>query len=119
MRKTIGLMLLIVAVGCSSAPVNGIVTAKAFTPAHSFMVVMPITMSDGRNTTTTLIPVWFHEPDRWTLTIEPYDSDGKPLAVRKIMVQRGVYDTVKIGEWFANSPDKIDTSRAKKIIQEE
>lgn len=109
------LVLLLLLAGCSSQPPEGLIAAKKFTAAHNYIVLMPFSNVDPNgNVTTTFIPMVFWEPDRYSLTIEPYDSEGMPLPVRVFLVKESVYSGVAVGNWFKMSDDHADTTRGKK-----
>jgi predicted small lipoprotein YifL len=110
--------VLIALSGCGkSLPPSGIVTAKQFEPAHTYVVMMPMTTSNGKTTTTTFIPVIISEPDRWVLTIEPYDKDGHPLEPKRALVTQATFDAAKLGGWIDFTPESIDTRKADKKPQ--
>lgn len=114
----LGVMILgasIVGCGSPTPPPTGIVTSKEFTPAHIDMVMMPmVTPGPNGTCTTTVVPMYFSEPDRWMLTVEPYDAAGNPLPVRRVLVTQTVYEGTSKGSWFEGTPEKIDTRQAKK-----
>jgi len=105
--------------GCyNQKPVEGLITAKKFEPEHTELVMLPVVSTDANgNTTTTIQQFWFFEPDRYVLTIEPYDKDGNALKPVKVMVNQAVFDAVEEGTWFKSEPDKLDTRKARKRSQ--
>lgn len=115
MFLVLGVLLFLTMGGCSGPPPSGIVTSKRFIAAHTEIIMMPMTISDGKTTTTIMVPYTFFEPDRWTITVEPYDDAGRPLPVRNVNVRKDVYDSCKLGGWLNMQPDYEDLERAKKV----
>ena len=76
--------------------------------------MMPMVVSDGKNVTTIMVPTTISEPDRWKLTVEPYDSEGNALKPVVIFVTKVTYESVKLGEWFTQTEENSDLRKSKK-----
>ena len=112
------MLALFMLAGCSAKPITGEVKSKRFVPAHTWVEMVPITTSDGKNTTTTFVPVTRYEPDRWHISVEPRDADGNPLPVKDRRVTKAAYDQITVGAWYSEEPDKIDKARDRQTVGE-
>lgn len=91
-------------VGCSPKITSGEVIGKQFTPEHTTLQFVPLVMSNGKTTTTTMIPVYYHYSDRWEITISGLNEDGE-LVKETFRVEKAVYDAVSIGAEFEYDKD--------------
>lgn len=114
--RTVALAVVVAAIaGCGRSPMpEGLVTAKKFEPAHTDVIYMPVTIGSGSSATTMMMPYFIHEPDRWVMTVEPYDAGGNPLKPVRVLVTQAVYDEVKLGGWFKATPESLDHRKARK-----
>lgn len=103
MRKIAAILLavflLVLLVGCSPRITSGEVIAKEYTPARTTLRLVPVVTSNGKTTTTTMIPVYHHYPDSWKVTISGPDESGE-LVQETFLVEKAVYDSVSIGDEF-------------------
>lgn len=114
--KKIPFLFLILLIGCSNnTPLpSGLVTAKVYEPSHTNIILMPMTIQSGNTTTTIMQTYVITEPERWVVTIEPYDKEGKPLEVQKIFVKKEVFDSLQLGTWFQQTEVTQDTTKSTK-----
>lgn len=77
---------------------HGEVYKKEYREAFTTVMFMPLIISNGKTTTTTLIPYVVSYPDRYVLFIRDY-QDGEWIT-EDFFVSKEVYDQVKIGDMF-------------------
>lgn len=99
------LLLALALCGCSQRIREGEVAAKHFYPAHTEIKLIPIVGSNGKSTSTTLMPFVFHYPDKWTVTIQQYSEKKGKMLSATYRVTKAVYDEIEIGAEFAYDPD--------------
>lgn len=100
------IIMLTVLCGCSNAITEGEVYEKQHREAHSQLVMMPIVITNGKTTTTTIIPYYISYPDRYVVFIKAF-RDGE-WVTEDFYVSKDVYDTVNIGDMFVFDEDRGD-----------
>ncbi len=85
---------------------EGEIYDKTFHPAHTTMILMPVTISTGKSTTTTLIPMWFYYPDSWSIDIKKFN--GKKWLKATWWVSEDVYDQAVVGGYYKVTKDDLD-----------
>ena len=108
MKKIVcALMMLVLAAalaGCVEKITQGEVVDKQFTPAHTDTQIVPIVRSNGKTTTVTPVPFFYHYPDTYEITISGADKNGnQQKAVYR--VTKEVFDTVEMGTEFIYDKD--------------
>lgn len=102
MKKIICIVICISSVlslcGCSSAITEGEVYKKEYREAHTSVMMLPLVISNGKTTTTNMIPYFVHYPDRYVVFIKAYqDNEWK---TEDFYVSKEVYDTINVGNMF-------------------
>lgn len=90
--------ILLLLSGCGKKLTEGEVCDKQFTEAHSQVVMMPIVTTNGKTTTTTLIPYVRYHPDTYSVSIKDFQNEKWVTEV--YYVSKEVYDAVSIGDIF-------------------
>lgn len=90
--------------GCSQKITSGEVIGKQFTPAHTEVRLTPIVISNGKTTTTSIVPFTYYYPDTYTITISGLDKNGEQQAAT-YRVTEEVYDAVAVGSEFVYVDD--------------
>lgn len=93
------LPLLILLIGCEPKITSGEVIDKEFVPEHWETHYVTQVRFIGKTAYTTVVPMLYHYPDKWTITIVGYDSNGERVT-ETFRVSENVYDTVSIGDEF-------------------
>lgn len=78
---------------------HGEVYSKEYKPAESKIMYIPIIHTNGEQTYTTIIPFYYHYPDRWEIDIRQPDGEGGYLTA-EYYVDESVFDAIKIGDEF-------------------
>lgn len=60
---------------------------------------IPIIHTNGKQTYTTIIPFYYHYPDRWEIDIRQPDGEGGYLTA-EYYVDESVFDAINIGDEF-------------------
>lgn len=94
------LMLMLTFTGCVEKITEGEVVEKNFTPAHVQPRVIPVIISNGKTTTTTMIPYMYYYPDTWSITIQNWDEKENEILTATYRITEEVYNTVEIGAEF-------------------
>lgn len=85
---------------------EGEVYEKEFIPAHSQMMIIPIIISNGKTTTTIMMPYMYHYLDSWVIRIK--DFQDEKWVTEDFYVSKDVYDAVTIGSEFKYEPNRGD-----------
>ena len=97
--------ILIISFGCSHKLTEGEVYEKEFKKATTQIRLIPIVTSNGKYTTTRLIPYTYYYPDRWIIRIREPNGDGT-YTTDEYYTTKEVYDSVNIGDTFSYDPDR-------------
>lgn len=105
MKKVLLMGLLVFGLyGCSTNITSGEVVDKTFTPAHVQTVIVPTHISNGKTSTTIMVPYTYYYSDTWRIKIQQYtEEDGYLTATYR--VTEDVYNTVSIGDQFEWNED--------------
>lgn len=102
----VSVVLLVSLCGCSSVITEGEIYKKEYREEHTTIMVMPLVISNGKTTTTSMIPYVVYYPDRYVVFIKAYqDEEWK---TEDFYVSKEVYDTVKVGDMFLFDEDRGD-----------
>lgn len=97
--KTLLVILMVAAItACSPKIKEGEVVAKEFTPQHTMMILMPVTVSTGKTTITNMIPMLFFFPDSYRIDIRKFE--GGEWIEASWWTDRATYDQVVVGGYF-------------------
>lgn len=97
--------LLISLCGCGHRLTEGEVYEKEYKEAETNVVIIPIVISNGKSTKTTMIPYVYYYPDRWVIRIREPNGDGTYMT-DEYYTAKEVYDSVNIGDTFIFDPDR-------------
>lgn len=101
----LAVVLLLSISACRSKITSGEVVEKNFTPAHREVRLIPIFISNGKNSSTRLVPFVYHYSDRWDVTIAAWDEKEKKMQTATYRVTEEVYEAVEIGAEFVYDKD--------------
>jgi len=87
-------------IACAPQISEGDVYGKEFKPEHTQFMMMPITINNGKTTTTVMMPYTLHYPDRWVIYIKAYDEEKQEWVYEEFYVSEEVYNSVNIGSYF-------------------
>lgn len=100
-RKVLMAVIVLVSLftfGCGNKLDEGEVYEKEFKPAYTQTLFIPLVISNGKSSTTTLVPYFYHYPDRYVIRIKAFkDNDW---LTNEIYVTQNVYDSIVIGSEF-------------------
>lgn len=77
----------------------GNVVERWHEPENSYMIFMPITTSNGKTTTTTMVPYYVHDSEDWCIKVTGIGTKGDTIT-RKYYVSQAAYDTLTIGKFI-------------------
>lgn len=107
MKKKVFVLVIAIAIllsACSRKITQGEVIDKSYTPAHSEIMLIPVVTTNGKTTTTRVIPYMYFYNDRWDITIRGRSKEGE-VETATYRVTRDVYDAVEIGAEFVYDKD--------------
>lgn len=84
--------------GCGNKLKEGEVYDKEFKPAHTTTVFIPVVMSNGKSSTTVIVPYFYFYPDRYVIKIKAFKDDE--WLKNEIYVSKDVYEGIDIGSEF-------------------
>ena len=94
----ITLLCALLLTSCSQKITEGEVYEKEFKEAHTEVRIIPIVMTNGETTHTTIIPFTYSYPDRYIVYIKKFEDDGWKTA--NYYVTKEIYENIKIGDEF-------------------
>lgn len=109
LRQYIGLStlcLLMFSSACSPEIKEGEIESKEFHPASTVMAMMPVTTSNGRSSTTDLVPMFFYYPDSYSIRIKKFT--GKQWEHTTYWVDSYTYSNATIGGYYKASSQDMD-----------
>jgi ABC-type glycerol-3-phosphate transport system substrate-binding protein len=98
-------LMLLLLVGCGERITSGEVIDKKYTEAHTTVRMVPLVMSNGKTTTTMIVPYVYHYADKWEITIRQWDADGGSEVTATYRVTEEVYDAVNLHDEFVYDKD--------------
>lgn len=91
---------------CSPKITSGEVYAKEYREAFTTLSFYPLIISDGKTTTTTMVPYTVYYPERWVIFIKSFE-DGEWLT-EDFYVSESVYNSISIGDMFEYDENRGD-----------
>ena len=108
--KKICIALLLVSVlllsACSPKITSGEVYEKEYREAFTTVSFYPLIISNGKTTTTIMVPYTVYYPERWVIFIKSFE-DGKWLT-EDFYVSEAVYNSINIGDMFEYDANRGD-----------
>lgn len=111
MKKVLSLILVLCLViiclaGCSPKITSGEVYDKEHRNAFTTVSVYPLIISNGKTTTTIMVPYTVYYPERWVVFIKSFE-DGEWIT-EDFYVSETVYNSINIGDMFEYNEDRGD-----------
>lgn len=108
--KKISIAILLVFVlflsACSPKITSGEVYDKEYREAFTTVSFYPLIISNGKTTTTTMVPYTVYHPERWVIFIKSFE-DGEWLT-EDFYVSESVYNSISIGDMFEYDENRCD-----------
>ena len=101
-KKTVSILLIVLLVflsGCSSVITEGEVYKKEYRPKYTTVTVLPLVITNGKSSTTTMVPYIISYPDRYVIFIKAYKD--KEWKTEDFYVSKDLYDLINIGDMFS------------------
>ncbi len=99
-------LLLLSFTACESAITEGEVYKKEFKEAHTQLVTLPLTISNGKTVQIITVPYIIRYPDRYIVYIKSFQDDE--WAAESFYVTPEVYDRIGIGDMYEYDEDRGD-----------
>ena len=97
------LLLCAVLFGCKNKLKEGYVVDKWYEPESSYMIMIPITISDGKNRTTVYQYYWIEDNEDWGVKIKGiYKGDEK---TERVYVSKQQYECLQTGSHLVIGKD--------------
>lgn len=109
MKKIIILGLLVFVLflsACSPKITSGEVYDKEYREAFTTVSFYPLIISNGKTTTTTMVPYTVYYPERWVIFIKSFE-DGEWIT-EDFYVSGAVYNSINIGDMFEYDENRGD-----------
>lgn len=97
-------MMIALMCSCSKKITQGEVINKEYTPSYTTIMMIPIVHTNGKTTTTQIIPFVYRYSDKYEITILGYDSE-KNESTATYRVKKEVFDQVNLGDEFVFSKE--------------
>ena len=92
--------------GCSSKITHGEVCGKQHRASTTKVIRFPLIISNGKTTTTIMIPYVVRYPDRYVIIIRSFEDDE--WVTEDFYVSKEVYDQINIGDMFEYDESRGD-----------
>ena len=110
MKRIIGMLLCVLVVvslcGCSNEITEGEVYEKEYQEEYTTVMMLPLVISNGKTTTTTMMPYLVSYPERYVIFIKAYQDDE--WKTEDFYVSKEVYDGTTIGDMFLYDEERGD-----------
>lgn len=91
---------------CSPKITSGEVYDKEYREAFTTVSFYPLIISNGKTTTTTMVPHTVYYPERWVIFIKSFE-DGEWIT-EDFYVSEAVYNSINIGDMFEYDENRGD-----------
>lgn len=108
-------ILMCSAVGCKNKLKEGNIVSKWYEPASTTVIVIPITMTDGKNTSVMMVPYFIIDNEDWVIKIQG-KYNGK-IIDENVYVSQKQFDCVSIGNHFILTKDCSTEDNNNKQIE--
>lgn len=100
------LIMLLSLCGCLDKITEGEVYEKEYREAHTSLMMLPLVVSNGKTTTTTIVPYIVYYPDRYVIHIRAFVDNE--WVTEDFYVSEEVYNSINIGDMFVFDEDRGD-----------
>jgi hypothetical protein len=76
---------------------EGRVVGMRYEPANTQVMMMPVVISNGRTTTTMIVPYYIYDDEDWVLTVTGTLENGKQRT-EDWYISRSAYESLEIGD---------------------
>ena len=94
----------------------GNVVEKWHEPESHYMMLMPMTISTGKSTTTMIIPYYIHDNEDWCIKVTGIGVKGDTIT-RTYYVDEMAFDTLSVGEFICVDGACDDDENNTKVRQ--
>lgn len=95
----------IIFTGCNKKGFEGEICELEFKPAYDTVLLLPITIYNGKTTTIILVPYIRHYPDRYYVKVRHFNDKDQKYNYDDCYVPKDVFDELDIGDWFVFDPN--------------
>ena len=110
MKQKLFILLLVLIMfactACGTTITHGEVYNKEYREASTVIMMYPLTISNGKTTTTTIVPYTVYYPERYVIFIKDYN--GEEWLTEDYYVSKEVYDQIEIGSMFEYDESRGD-----------
>jgi len=99
------IILIVSLCGCSTIT-EGEVYEKEYREAHTQIMMLPLNISNGKTSSTIMVPYFIRYPERYVILIKAYQDEK--WVTEDFYVSKEVYDTINIGDMFLYDEDRGD-----------
>lgn len=99
------LLVALLVCSCGNEITEGEVYEKEFKPAETQSLFIPMVISTGKTTVTSVIPVIRHYPCRYIIRIRQYNEEENTFLYNEYFVDLETYNKVNNGDWFVYDED--------------
>jgi hypothetical protein len=97
---------------CSDSIKEGEITKKWYEPESTIMMLMPITISNGKSFSTMMVPMWIHDDEDFVIQITAYNEKKEKFQTKTLYLTEELYNSIFVGDYFVqcvgcddNDPD--------------
>ena len=94
----------------------GNVVEKWHEPGSHYMMLMPMTISTGKSTTTMMIPYYIHDNEDWCIKVTGIGVKGDTIT-RTYYVDKMAFDTLSVGKFICVDGACDDDENNTKVRQ--
>ena len=94
----------------------GNIVEKWYEPENHYMMLMPMTISTGKSTTTMMIPYYIHDNEDWCIKVTGIGTKGDTIT-RTYYVDKMAFDTLSVGKFICVDGACDDDENNTKVRQ--
>ena len=93
--------------GCSHDVTYGEIINKEHNEPYRQLLILPVHISNGKNSTTILVPYWVFHEENWKIEIKGKNKDGG-IDTETYYITEDLYNNINIGDMYEYR-EKLDT----------
>lgn len=107
-RNLLAIAIAALLISCEPEILEGEVFEKDFHPSHTTIQMIPITTTNGKITTTRIIPMVFFYPDAWHISYQKFNEKRGEWDRATVWVSHECFDAVQVGAWYERTDEAMD-----------
>jgi hypothetical protein len=113
MKQLTILLLLLITYSCKPPITEGIIIDKYYEPNHTYITVLPIVTTNGKTTSTIMIPYVIYDNEDYCVKVRGINIDNDTI-INTLYLSKSQYDTLNINEFICIDGHCTDDNNVEK-----